>query len=71
MEDEKKTPNAAQRQRELTEAAINKIEKIKIRMTREHVTATVSPGKIDWANVGSAAHVNDLLDQVMEFMGIK
>lgn len=63
--------DAAQTVRMLAESAIRKLDKITRKMRLQHVDATVASKSVNWADAGSARHVNDLLDEINEFLGIK
>jgi hypothetical protein len=67
----KKEESAPQRERRRTESALNKLDKIKSKLTQKHIVATVAPQSVDYGDVGTTAHVEELLDQIIEFLGIK
>ena len=70
--DKKKTEEtAAQKQRRRTDSVVKKLGKIEKRMISDHVIATVAPHSVNYADAGSTAHVEELLDEIIEFLGIK
>lgn len=67
----KNEETAPKRQLKRLKSVQRKLDRIQRRVDLDMVTATVAPQSIHYGHVGSTAHVEELLDQIIEFLGVK
>ncbi len=67
----KKEESAPVKQARRLKSIQKKLDRIQKRIDLDTVAVTVAPQSINYAHVGSSAHVEELLDQIIEFLGVK